>query len=369
MAKKDKDNLRPAVPQPTKRDMVIAQRQKQIAAGDTPLSIANQNNIPVEDLLGANPGVVTVRPGQVINIPRPPVVPGSTAVGNQSGYAMQGGGISTTNQYGAGITKTPYASRGTAGYYAAYNQANTGTIPQIQSYEQTAIGNNSGYVMQGGGISTTNQYGSNVTSYNGTAGYYGRTAPKTGGGKAMPSLVPVQNPYAGYTGTAGYWGGYNQQQSSPALAAARAATPSTAGYTNLTPSQSQNIPKSAGGISGDKQGTTGTTQQPAAMFPTDEKGKPIPYTGNPNDPNTALWKKYWDASARAGVDLAGRNLTAPTVMTRDQIWQMKADQRRRQAASMEQDGTAYNQSAYQYDTTGYGVGSPLVRNITWSIRG
>jgi len=99
----------------------------------------------------------------------------------------------------------------------------------------------------------------------------------------------------------------------------------------------------------------------------DEILNTAPYTGNPNDPNTALWKKYWNDSARAGVDLAGRK--GPTqVMSRDQVWEMKAAQRRREAAGRDDDGYydgGYSDESFQYDT-----GGPLpdlVRQITWGI--
>jgi len=276
-SKDDKDQLRPAVPQPTKRDNVIAQRLARAAQGDTPVSIANNNNIPVDELLAANPGVVTVRPGQVLSLP------------------------------------------------------------------------------------------------------------KTGGGY-MPSLTPANNQfqtpnYAGYTGTAGYWGQYNQPVTqttrnnpipgitqppalaqTPALTAARNATPTPPQQPYLGASSYLNpaYRPQPSGVSGDKQGVTGSgTTPPPAMFPTDDKGKPIPYTGDPNDPNTKLWKNYWNASAEAGVDLSGRT-NAPKVMTRSEIWEMKAAQRRRRSAEQ----PSYS-GGFQYDTTL----SPLVRNITWGIRG
>ncbi len=281
------------------------------AQGDSISSIAAKNNILEQDLLSANPGVVTVRPGQVIALPK------------------TGGG----NMYSPTPVTNPFAGAG-----AKVGVGTVGGQPNLGNYN---------------------------TSYNGFQ------TPTTNGFKAP-------QPYSGYTGTAGY----GMQGTPLTPSQVNFQTPATngfttPGYTNLTPSQSQNIPRPApqqpylGASSYTNpalQPPTTQTQTSSPIMPVDEKGKPIPYTGNPNDPNTALWKKYWDASARAGVDLAGRNLTAPTVMTRDQIWQMKADQRRRQTASTGQDA-AYNQPSYQYDTTGYGVGSPLVRNITWSIRG
>jgi len=278
MAKKDKDQLRPATPQPTKRDRVIAQRQASAAEGDTTLSIANRNNIPVEDLLAANPGVVTVRPGQVLALPKP-----------------TGGGYMPS--------LVPQQSNPFAG-----------------SQSMVGVG------AFGGGQPSLGNY---TTSYNGFQ------TPTTNGFKAPTNLPTTQTPPV------------TQKQ--------------PAGYTNLTPSQAQNIPKS-GMIGGDKQSALGTPAQQTAMFPTDDKGRPLPYTGNPNDPNTALWKQYWNASARAGVDLA-RRISTPKVMTRDQIWEMKAAQRRKQTAGADSGGSV-SYDSFSYDTQ---VNPELVRNITWGI--
>lgn len=67
--------------------------------------------------------------------------------------------------------------------------------------------------------------------------------------------------------------------------------------------------RSTGSAYHGKQGLTPSqpqpTQQPVSALPTGQ------YTGDPNDPNTAAWKKYWDDSARAGRDLAGRNQGFP----------------------------------------------------------
>jgi hypothetical protein len=51
------------------------------------------------------------------------------------------------------------------------------------------------------------------------------------------------------------------------------------------------------------------------------------FTGDPNDPNTAQWRNYWNWQA-ANPNLVPK--AAPIVMTRDQVWNMKAAQRRRE---------------------------------------
>jgi len=291
MAKKDKDNLRPAVPQPTKRDMVIAQRQAQVAEGDSILSISKKNNLPAEELLAANPGVVTVRPGQVIALPK------------------TGGG----NMYSPTPVTNPFAGAG-----AKVGVGTVGGQPNLGNYN---------------------------TSYNGFQ------TPTTNGFKAP-------TPYAGYTGTAGYG-----MQGKP-----------------LTPSQVNFQTPTTNGFQAPQQPYLGASSylNPALKPQEQTTQNTIPqrptgtYTGDPQDPNTALWKARWDWEARNPIQARDQAIAlglqaAPTVMTRDQIWQMKADQRRRQAASAEQDGTQYNQPAYQYDTRADGSNAPLVRNIIWGI--
>lgn len=51
------------------------------------------------------------------------------------------------------------------------------------------------------------------------------------------------------------------------------------------------------------------------------------FTGDPNDPNTAAWRNYWNYSAQHPETVPQ---AAPIVMTRDQVWNMKAAQRRRE---------------------------------------
>lgn len=63
------------------------------------------------------------------------------------------------------------------------------------------------------------------------------------------------------------------------------------------------------------------------------------YTGNPNDPNTAAWKNYWNYSAQHPESVPA---AAPVVMTRDQVWNMKAAQRRREGRNRN------NQEAVSY---------------------
>lgn len=64
------------------------------------------------------------------------------------------------------------------------------------------------------------------------------------------------------------------------------------------------------------------------------------FTGDPNDPNTAAWKNYWNWQA-ANPNLVPK--AAPVVMTRDQVWNMKAAQRRREG------GGGQQVDPYQYE--------------------
>lgn len=289
MATKNKDQLRPTTPQPTNRDKVIAQRQAQAAKGDTTALIAARNNIPEQDLLAANPGVVTVRPGQVVTIP------------------PTGGG----NMY----SPTPV----------------TNPLQGSQAFV---------------GAGSFNAPSTNLGNYN--SHYNGFQTPTTNGFQSNQTQPTIRSAQANYRPP--------QQTQSPA------------GYTNLTPSQSQNIPPSGYTNLTPSQAAPVTPSQ--AQQATQNVAPPRPtgvYTGDPNDPNTAAWKARWEWEARNPAEsqnqAAQAGLTsAPRVMTRDEIWNMKAAQRRRQMVDQPNN---YNGS-FQYNTSAL---SPLVRNITWSIRG
>lgn len=101
----------------------------------------------------------------------------------------------------------------------------------------------------------------------------------------------------------------------------------TPGYTNLTPSQAQPIVQPSTGF----QTPTSTTafNQPLSNQPV-VRPEGV-YTGNPNDPNTAAWKAYWNAAAENPASVP-QTENAPRVMTRSEIWDMKAQSRRRRMA-------------------------------------
>ena len=233
---------------------------KQTVAG-----IAQTNNISEDQFYLANPGVKTLRPGQVVNVPKPFQFTAQPQTANPfAGMGVATGGTNTT---GNSFFNSPANSNGAVFSYAP-------------------AGNNS--------------YGSlNTPGYT--------------------NLTPSQSQNI----------------------------PPSAGNTNLTPSQSQNIP---------------TAQTSVSNVPAKPAGT---YTGDPNDPNTAAWKAYWNYSAENPSTTQTQG-DAPRVMSRSEIWNMKADSRRKKMAKSAGD-----------DQTGNGGGgfSPamptaqpeLVRSIVWGI--
>lgn len=126
-----------------------------------------------------------------------------------------------------------------------------------------------------------------------------------------------QTPSSPYTGTAGYWAGNNQTSAS--------SYPATS---YMAPNQQVNSTTNTGAPN------LGQPQRPEGTY-------------NPNNKDTAAqWRAYWNweaanPQAAAAIALAeGRLSSAPVVMTREQIWQMKAAQRRKRA-SMNYEAQSY----------------------------
>lgn len=246
---------------------------KQTVAG-----IAQTNNISEDQFYLANPGVKTLRPGQVVNVPKPATFQFTTQAGG--GTFQPGTPASRFNPLGSPATST-----------------------------------SSGFQTP-----TTN----------------GFTAANSNG--AVFSYAPAGNNSYGSLNTPGYTNLTPSQSQN---------IPPSAGNTNLTPSQSQNIP---------------TAQTSVSNVPAKPAGT---YTGDPNDPNTAAWKAYWNYSAENPSTTQTQG-DAPRVMSRSEIWNMKADSRRKKMAKSAGD-----------DQTGNGGGgfSPamptaqpeLVRSIVWGI--
>jgi hypothetical protein len=99
------------------------------------------------------------------------------------------------------------------------------------------------------------------------------------------------------------------------------------------------------------------------------------YTGDPNDPNTQLWKNYWNASAanpaaaraataNSGGGGGGGN-NAPVVMTRNEIWEMKARSRRRKMAKGE--GENVSNAPVAPKVIKPTLGNEQNQNVSWRV--
>ncbi len=273
----------------------------------TVASLAKTNNISEDDFYLANPGVKTLRPGQVVKVPRPPSFTGA------------GVGTGGTNTTGNSFGNSPSGTNGSAFSYAPAGYNSYASPPKPPTFQGAGVGYG----------------GQNNTTGNGFG--------NTGNGLPQPASSFSYAP-----------AGYNSY-----------AQPQIAGNNNLTPSQSQNIPPSAGNtnLTPSQSQNIPTAQVPASSTPAKPAGT---YTGDPNDPNTAAWKAYWNYSAQNPSQTQSQGQSeAPRVMSRSEIWNMKADSRRKKAAK----GDNGNQSS------GGGGNSPamptaqpqLVRSIVWGI--
>ncbi len=244
-------------------------RPKQTVAG-----IAKTNNISEEEFYLANPGVKTLRPGQVVKVPNAPYQL-SNATNPFSGAGVGTGGTNTT---GMSFGTAPKPITGNVFSYAPTGYNSYGTL---------------------------------------------NTLPK-------PSQTPTTNGFM-----------------------------APAGYTNLTPSQSQNIPPSAGNVNltPSQSQNIPTAQTTVSSTPTRPAGT---YTGDPNDPNTAAWKAYWNYSAQNPSQTQTQS-EAPRVMSRSEIWNMKAESRRKKMAKSAGDNQTGNSPVMP-------TAQPeLVRSIVWGI--
>lgn len=176
-------------------------------------------------------------------------------------------------------------------------------------------------------------------------------------------------------GTAGYWGQFNQPApTGPGVNTSTSDTLRTAaaGEQPFLGSSSYLDPRWQAGATSPK--VNGVSVPPR---PVDVNGQDIVYTGDPKDPNTQKWKDYWNEMARlqatnpeAYAAIVGAP-PPPKVMTLEEIWQMKAEQRRRAMDAAAEDGAGYS-SPTTYDYGGYA--DPLntyaypdaVRQLIWS---
>lgn len=296
-----------------------------IIKGDTLTKISVKKNVSTAVLKALNPGVKTVKAGQVIRVPKPdkPDKPQRPQL-----QGLLSGGMNP----------------------ASVNLPNI--IPNFNQPFQQPFQGQSGQTQQPGVINNP---------LVGTPAVMPRVNTQASGN--TPPVPGTQ----GYTGTAGYWGAYNQPNTQAGGMLSPDKNPlvnqgflGSSGYLNpayQTPQNTQpaNVPSA----------TTVKLDNPRPINP---DGSTPAFTGDPNDPNTAAWRAYWNNVAQLGGD-PNIPAAAPTVMTREEIWQMKAASRRKKMAGMSSDELAGGGTApYQYsETTQSFVAEPLVRSITWGI--
>lgn len=91
------------------------------------------------------------------------------------------------------------------------------------------------------------------------------------------------------------------------------------------------------------------------------------YTGDPsNNPNDAAWVNYWNQQAANPGPKA-----PPVVMTKDQIWNMKANARRRKQQEREQDDNSRQYQEQMAAPVKYqpflNIGNATNQNATWRV--
>lgn len=275
-----------------------------IIKGDTLTQVSVKKNVSLNALKSLNPGVKTVKAGQVIRVPKP------DRPDRPQLQSLLSGGVNP-------------ASVNLPNIIPNFNQP-------FQQFQQPF----QGQTQQPGVISN----------------------PLVGTSAVMPRVNP--NPIRGNIQS----GGMLSPDKVPIVSYAPTFQNTQAGGTLSPDKQNQVSNQGNQGFSPDKQ--TGQFGSSITVPP-----RPTtPFTGDPLDPNTAIWRAYWNATASLGYD-PNAPTPAPYVMTREQIWQMKAASRRKKLAGMSSDelgGGGY--APYQYsETTQSFVAEPLVRSITWGI--
>lgn len=313
-----------------------------IIKGDTLTQVSVKKNVSLNALKSLNPGVKTVKAGQVIRVPKP------DRPDRPQLQSLLSGGVNP-------------ASVNLPNIIPNFNQP-------FQQFQQPFQGQ-------------TQQPGVISNPLVGTSAVMPRVNPnpirgniQSGGMLSPDKIVPAYGQHqtvipkpaaSAYTGTAGYWGAYNQPnvQSGGMLSpdknpVVRQPYLGAAGYLNpvyQTPQNTQptNVPTAST--------VKLTSPRPTGVF-----------TGDPNDPNTAAWRAYWNNVAQLGGD-PNIPAAAPTVMTREEIWQMKAASRRRKMSGMSADelapsgGYSGGYEPFQYTENQQFSNEPLVRSITWGI--
>lgn len=314
-----------------------------VKSGDSLVSISNKNKIPLEDLKVANPGVSTLKPGQAIKVPN-------------KIEKLLGGGMNSSAVNVPNIIPNfaePFVPKNTP-QPGVINNPLIGTpsvMPRVNSDARPNYGTYTDPRLQAG---------------RGTNANFGSPDPRLSAGRSQNANYGGQQPYLG---SSGYL--------NPAYQ-----TPQNTQPTNV-PTASN--PRPVNGATGDPRLLAGrgananfTTGQ-VPLSPDERNGKntvparpATPFTGDPLDPNTDVWRAYWNATAALGYD-PNAPTPAPYVMTREEIWQMKAASRRKKLAGMSSDelgggGGGGSYAPYQYSETNQSpIAEPLVRSITWGI--
>ena len=294
-----------------------------ITPKQTLIKISKDNNIPLKTLQAANPGVVTVKTGQVIKLPKlDRNLVGATA-GAGATITPAGRIYAPENVFRNALTST--------GSYIANQSGFNPTLPPGR-------GNN--IIPNGQGTNTNVPTGSFISGSG--AVNIPRTPTETFN---ETRFITNRNSTGANTVTA----------VDPRLNPVRGAAP---GYRNSVV---------VGQTSANQNQATGqATVQLAAPRPVNPDGSTPVFTGNPDDPNTKKWKDYWNNVAAIGGD-PNIPAAAPVVMTREEIWLMKAEARRRRGAADGHTGGGGLSAPYQYSeqTQSY-IPEELARSITWS---
>lgn len=300
---------------------------------------------------------VTLPSGQMVSVPansavRSPTSGGDfmtpTGVGNNSGYAPAGmTAVGFTNQTanltGKGGNVNPMLARNVfAGVQAGAGAVARANVPNFipsGTYLPNVPVNLSFGQTQQQPRAIINQPGFNGASVPFMPIVAGQPQPVIYPQRPAPQAPQPQN----NTGTAGYWANYNQQQGQKPYVNPAVANTGTAGYwAGYNQQQDQQQDQQQG------------QQQAASIRP----------TASYSEANAQQWKDYWNWSA-ANPQASRAQITAdaiakgqpdpfaPVVMTREQIWEMKAAQRRRQMAKGDVQPATYGYSDFTQNPVPY----------------
>lgn len=297
-----------------------------VKRGQTYSKLAKELMIPEEDLKRANPGVKTLKTGQILNKPTNRFngqgVTGGTNRGatfeaqpeNKGGNVLPSLAPVQTNPFTGNAIQTGTATVSPSAPTRDFFPPIIGTItPNVQSGYSTA------YPLQ-------------------PSPRFGRPNPPA------TQLAPAASTWQGYPPV--IKSNLPQQGGTPSTQGASYRDPRALNRGNQQV-QRGNIPLTEKIPSGTSPKTVSGTAAPSVLPPRPDPNTQ-PYTGDPRDPNTQMWINYWNQAAI----LAAQNPEAyraamgidntPRVMTREEIRRMKQEQRRREAAKSAGDDVSYS---------------------------